>query len=135
MGQIEITIGELDANTRLFPLLVQVRALVEAETVHFMLNAPWTDGFEIVSMRHKVAVGSVDALVKIEGTQVRFTGDTAAGVPTAAPPGDSSHTPDQTAPAEVGLNEALTLDTVNLGTGSESYVCQFICRLLKPAAA
>lgn len=135
MAQIEITVGELDANTRLFPLLVQIREIVEAETIQLMLAAPWTDGFEIVSMRHKIAVGSLDALVKIEGTQVRFTNDTAAGVPTSAPPAASDHTPDQTAPPHVGLNEAMTLETVNLGTASEQYICQFTCRLLKPAAA
>ena len=135
MAQISITVGELDANTRLFPLGIQVRQPSEGETLQMMFSAPWADGFEIVSMRHKVAVGSVDALVKIEGSQVRFTGDTAAGVPTAAPPGDSTHTPDQTAPAHVGLNEALTIETVNLGTATETYIAQFTCRLLKPAAA
>lgn len=135
MPQIEITVGELDPNTRLFPLLVQVRDPIESETIQLMLAAPWADGFEIVSLRHKVGVGSLDALVKIEGSQVRFTADTAAGVPTSAPPGESTHTPDQTAPAHVFLNEALTLETVNLGTGTESYICQFNCRLLKPVAA
>ena len=135
MSQIEITVGELDANTRLFVLGVQVRQPVEDETLQLMYTAPWDDGFEIVSMRHKVGVGSLDALVKIEGSQVRFTADSAAGVPTAAPPGESNHTPDQTAPAHVFLNEAVTIETVNLGTGTESYICSFICRLLKPAAA
>lgn len=135
MAQIEITIGELDANSRLFPLGFQIRVPVEAETIMVMFDTPWIDGFEIVSMKHEVAVGSLDALVKIAGNQVRFTGDAAAGVPTAAPPGDSTHTPDQTAPAEAAQNETFTVETVNLGTGTESYLCQFTCRLLKPAAA
>jgi len=135
MPQIEITVGELDANTRLFPLVLQIRQPVEAETIFVMLTSPWFDGFEIVSFRHFVAAGYVDALIAIEGAQIRFTGDAAAGVPTAAPPAESNHTPDQTAPAFCSLNESLTLQTDNLGTGTESYIAQFTCRLLKPSAA
>lgn len=135
MAQIEITVGELDANTRLFPLVLQIRQPEEAETIFIMLASPWLDGFEIVSFRHFVVVGYVDALIKIEGTQIRFTGDAAAGVPTDAPPAESNHTPDQTLPAYCNLGESLTLQTDNLGTATESYIAQFTCRLLKPAAA